>query len=99
MLPTMKLTRTTQTTWQGRRQDGCRIAIEGFPHVRQVWQVNHGPHSEREHSYFETKEAAVRFAFQDALPCNWWEDIYIVGYPRNRAIRGQRGELLGIANS
>jgi len=99
LFPTMKLTRKTNTCWQGRRFDGVLITVEGFPHVRQVWQVNHDTQSERKHDWFESKGEAIEFAAKSAKPCRDHEDIYVVGYNMDGARRDMQGNLLGHKNA
>lgn len=96
---TMKLTRKTNTCWQGRRFDGVLITVEGFPNVRQVWQVNHDTQSERKHDWFEDKGKAIEFAAKSAKPCRDHEDIYVVGYNMDGARRDMQGNLLGHKNA
>lgn len=91
----MKLVGKTNTCQQGRRFDGCLVTIEGIPHSPCVWQVNHGCCSARARNWFETKGEAIEFAAKSALPCNEWEEIYIIGYPKSGAMRAMDGSLLG----
>jgi hypothetical protein len=95
----MKLTRKTNTVWQGYRFDGVLITVSGLPNARCVWQVNHDITSDRKHDWFETKGEAIKFAAKSAKPCRNHEDIYVVGYSRDRATRGMDGKLLGHKNA
>lgn len=95
----MKLVRKTKTVWQGKRADGCLVTVEGPPtRERHVWQVNHGTQSDRVHNWFETKGEALKFVVKSAIPCNEWEDIYVVSYSQNGA-RRFHGTLLGHRNA
>lgn len=91
----MKLVRKTNTCQQGVRFDGCLVTVEGIPYTPCVWQVNHGCNSARARNWFETKGDAIDFAAKLALPCNEWEEIYVVGYHKGGAMRAIDGSLLG----
>ena len=85
-----------------RNVNGSKINVEPIPAAyrgqKLVWQVNHGSTWKRIRNWFETKKEAVLFARTQAQPCSWWEDIYVVWYSGNGAIRWD-GKLLGHRNA
>ncbi len=91
----MKLTLKIKQVWQGFRRDGSRVTVQGPAYrFKHVWQVNHGHTYERKRNWFETKKEALAFAVKGALQVHEWEEIFVVCYPENGAIR-VGGKLLG----